>query len=108
MNRVIKFRIWDKSNKQFRDPEFLGGHLNDIFIPDDIYIFQQFTGLLDKNKKEIYEGDLLQNGAEGRPAVVNFEDGMFVVGRYRCELWRFAGDGKEIVGNIFENSDLLQ
>lgn len=121
MSRVIKFRIWDKINKQFRDPEFLGGHINDLFAPDEMYVFQQFTGLLDKNKKEIFEGDILKfrkrGGIVENPKVyidaVEWNPNMFcrgfkkeltALGYYSCfeRMWN-----PEIIGNIFQNPELL-
>jgi uncharacterized phage protein (TIGR01671 family) len=56
--REIKFRAWDKTTGRFL--ENVG--FCDSRIPSnyhDYFVFQQFTGLLDKNNTEIYEGDIL-------------------------------------------------
>ncbi len=73
MNREIKFRIWDVENKEMLkvqeldfEPTFYGGRIairpdqyNDYFDTEDM-ILMQYTGLHDKNGKEIYEGDILK------------------------------------------------
>ena len=73
MNREIKFRIWDIENKEMLkvqeldfEPTFYGGRIairpdqyNDYFDAEDM-ILMQYTGLHDKNGKEIYEGDIIR------------------------------------------------
>jgi len=128
MSRTIKFRAWDGSSfytpiidngKFFRDHrDYEDG--NDC--PDDV--IQQFTGLTDKNGKEVYEGDLLAlpgNFSKYR-YVVAFEDYKFIANHVNKgwgkwgDLHRFGelNTGKdkgdfdiEVIGNIYENPELL-
>lgn len=75
-------------------------------------VFMQFTGLLDKNGREIYEGDFIE--AEdfyyGIPfkGVVEFENGCFSVTQDGMTAYRWLSIKCEIVGNIYENPELLK
>lgn len=116
MNR-FKFRVWDKTLKSFDFIEFERGQFKSFFCNsyseiDEDCIFQQFTGLKDKEGREIYEGDILcreklltKNNHKYHPVVWN-EGAFFEIkdGEY---LWEVANI-LYIVGNIFENSELLK
>ena len=78
----------------------------------------QFSELYDYNKKEIYEGDILK-WSNGRSYVVKFWEGMFYASVEECNDGILGGfplhaltdyeDRKcEIVGNIFDNPELLK
>ena len=56
MNREIKFRVWDKVNNKFYSQEILDCIPLKIFLASEH--IHEFTGLRDRNGKEIYEGEI--------------------------------------------------
>ena len=121
--RQIKFRAWDKIGEQwiyFHVPwDFFTGSK----VPESFDRWGQYTGLTDKNRKEIYEGDIVRHRKLDRP-----EDGIMYglpeqfMGKRPREV-RFEGYGFvplagwiddalkdmewEVIGNIYENPDLI-
>lgn len=102
-HREIKFRAWDrKEKKMYYLPPFVA--LIDTIDGRQIKAQMQFTGLHDKNGKEIYEGDIVRSG--GTNYKVKMEFGMWMpfdtTGEYGPEP-----ENTTIIGNIYENSELL-
>jgi len=68
MNREIKFRVWDKSKKEFQEVErykneFISialGFYSEICVSPDDLVLQQFTNFKDKKGNEIFEGDYVR------------------------------------------------
>jgi uncharacterized phage protein (TIGR01671 family) len=109
MNREIKFRFW-------RDNKMQTAHqLNsyeDYNFSGDGEILMQFTGLHDKNGKEIYEGDILKKHyGSSVPifAVAWHKEGMMFIQNdgYDKPLFEISPEYIEIIGNIYENPELL-
>lgn len=122
MNR-FKFRVWCKDyNEWEKDPVFLSQdglpyqllkQERLLCIRPENHIVQFFTGFYDKNGREIYEGDIFKSGHYQWDSV-EFEDGSFQVNLMGArifllnELFEEEYNRPEVIGNIFENPELLK
>ena len=119
--REIKFRIWkpDLNRMDFvKLEEYLSGcGIYDQYVgcTDSNKIWMQFTGLLDKNGKEIYEGDFLEKNSKFYVAYcTGMNDGLGMIAGWYLQRDDFESwiplqynDYYEVCGNIYENSELL-
>lgn len=119
MEREIRFRIWCKNKKEWeRNRVYIGlnGDLYDrdncIYLSPNKHILMQYTGLKDKNGKEVYEGDVVKCEWQNRTGVIDFtcgsfdlREGMFVTPLQKLVFnkWKL-----EVIGNIYDNPDLLE
>lgn len=143
--RIIKFRAWDKEDEKFFEPvyEAYKGELSELVInfngcltlrtmddfrgTQDRYILMQFTGLNDKNGKEVYRGDVVAfkyNPGNNNPifkgreynALVEWDscNPCFVlveIGPAKRREYDFVMAGLltlEVIGNEWENPELLK
>lgn len=124
-----KFRAWDTTNKEMFKDTFAITESGQVVVVDQSSVFvspdyvfvdnlviMQSTGLFDKNNKEIFEGDILDY--KGRKALVSWH------GSYASFIYRFVDELQkrnaewnplylaymrcEIIGNIYENKDILE
>src|SRR5437762_1575081 len=116
MRREIKFRCWDVLQKKM----YLWEQIKNTNLLDTLnnsspnWEYLQYTGLKDKNGKEIYEGDILKLGTRITPFVVSWNEleemhkGMFW--GYHLPMSQHGFDIKvfEVIGNIYENPVLLE
>ena len=115
MRKNVKFRAYDKSDKPMMiNWEQLSEGMIDAYTlfwnrPDYIKLMQ-FTGEKDANQTEVYEGDILSNGDE--IGVVVFDNGAFHAKYHGNVIWQFPLNHytptPKIVGNVFENPELLK
>jgi uncharacterized phage protein (TIGR01671 family) len=129
MNNRFKFRVWDKMRLQFIYPHNdnqqhfiidLNGRFHNLQNGSggDDYVIQQYTGLTDSNDDPIYEGDIIIDNQKQKYEIIFDEN------HARYDL-KVCGENKlrgqtsygteiyekkhiEVIGNIFENPELLK
>jgi|SRR3990167_5855617 len=121
--KEIKFRAWDKRAKMMKFGFFVGSidgkaraveriEPVQLSLPDDDLKLMQFTGLKDKNGKEIYEGDILSSKPLTKKETERIGTSNNIVvewnKEYACFNIGYPEYEHEIIGNIYENPELLK
>lgn len=145
MNRQLKFRIWDKQNKNWLKNssslhcysnwaicpftgnlvDYVGDYGCDSFtsspaadyyfegaeiVKEPRYVIQQYTGLKDSKGVEIYEGDIVDCKYDDEKVIAEIkyseEYAAFLCGENA--LWQGWLGKAEIIGNVFENPELIK
>lgn len=112
-NRLLKFRAWSKNIDEhfmaIQGTPYLETLSNFMFHHSDESIIMQFTGLIDKNGKEIYEGDIVipfSKENKMNNSVIVYEFNQFRI-KGTSLYWSWDLQQIEVIGNIYENPELL-
>jgi len=120
MNREIKFRAWNGNYKQMK--EVFGTDLKGKRVFLDINLMSwwmfnhcklmQYTELKDKNGKEVYEGDIVQDSNGKRYVIkwgINSNGYIAQTSAVHCNVYSsyHLVPKTEVVGNIYENPELI-
>ena len=121
--RDIKFRVWDNErnamfNSKSVDIDFFEGKIeitSDTIRYDEVYTdeikdfeLMQYVGCKDKNNKEIYEGDIVKT--KEHIGQIIYSKGMFFIdvkGNFYLPIYNVS-EFMEVIGNIYENPELLE
>lgn len=119
----LKFRAWD--GERLRNVNTIGWVDDGVdFVttprysgPAEDFILMQYTGLKDKNGVEIYDGDIVkyihidyidQNTSVYRYFIVECESAAEGMYPFNNEYFSVYGDDYEIIGNIYENPEMME
>lgn len=118
--REIKFRAWDKiEKKMIFDADPFALHVSGSNEPllakthrNEDCIFDEYTGLKDKDGKEIYEGDIVDYNDDGECiGVVKYDAPEFCLEadlEIHARMFLKGAPHQKVIGNIYDNPELLK
>ncbi|GIP02082.1 hypothetical protein J28TS4_04890 [Paenibacillus lautus] len=130
MIREIQFRAWDTVQEKMLPVETINFREdlitldegdNSVSDSNEMFILMQYTGLKDRNGKEIYEGDIVKVKIQGgysdhycdnehtKTVIYNNEAACWKPFD-RCRMWRDGSNltAVEVIGSVYDNPDLLE
>lgn len=112
MNREIKFRAWRGMDMIYQEDESSASAAHFFNCVHGQHHVMQFTGIKDKSGNDIFEGDILREYKGSIGSVI------FINGSFKCKMthaespWQIYYTKRkitfEIIGNIFENPELIK
>ena len=121
--RKPKYRAWDTKFEKMYEDKYIGKHWDDwdlqtlfpsgdkaecVLIDGKRIILMQYTGLKDKNGKEMYEGDIIEhdpNPEDYTRDIIVFNEGAFSL-KNDDNLNSLEYEEFKVIGNIYENPDI--
>lgn len=121
-----KFKVWCVNNNEWEKHDTVITNNGKLFQIDDrngrliplseeTHIIVYPTEVKDINKKECHLGDILKSERTGRLYIINYKNGAFIISYKNSNielLYDYATNGElevfKIVGNIFENEDMIK
>lgn len=122
MQRPLKFRVWSKITKMMSPAvslKTLTYELTDDLKKIDPFneayvVFMQFTNLVDKHKKEIYEGDILSQNLRNefgsfqkQVGIMKWHTSGYWAIEFKSSMQILDAEPPEIIGNIYENKGMI-
>lgn len=121
MSREIKFRAYHKERKEIfeiasidfeeKKAALSNGVIKLLNVDFKQFELLQYTGVKDKNGKEIYEGDIIicKYGPQIAMEVKWVDKGFRTLGKYDGDNYvGFVKNNAEVIGNVYENKNLLE
>ena len=121
--REIKFRVWDAHKRMWTEYRIHDGVVYFLDKSTGVWVgkydkrykefdFMEYSGLRDKNNKEIYEGDIVVQNNKRHRVIFDEENARFCIRDDEFELnvsfTNMNNKRMEVVGNIYENPELIK